>query len=77
MFLIIVSLLDGGRLSFWATMFRFGVSMVGVLVNSWNGTEGRDLLGWCIGLVKGKLVPGIVIRGHYMPRGFWDDASTC
>ena len=76
-FFIIASLLDGVRLSVWVTVFRFGVFMSGVLVNSGNGTEGRDLPGWCIGSVKGKLVPGVVIGGQYMPREFWDEAPAC
>ena len=70
MFLIITSLLDGGRLSIWATVFRFGIFMGGVPINSGNSTEGRDLPGWCIGSVKGKLVPSVVIGGQCMPRGF-------
>ena len=70
MFLIIASLLDGGRLSVWLTVFILGVFMAGVPVSSGNGTEGRDLPGWWIGSVKGKLVPGVVIGGQCMPRGF-------
>ena len=45
MFLIIASLLDGGRLSVWLTVFMFGVFMAGVPVSSGNGTKGRDLPG--------------------------------
>ena len=57
-------------------MFRFGVFMAGIPVNSWNGTEGRNMPGWCIGSVKGKLVPGVIIGSQYMPRGFWDEAHA-
>ena len=76
MFLIIASLLDGVRLSVWLTVFMFGVFMVSIPIRSWNGKEERDLLGWCIGSVKGKLVPGIVIDGQCMPKGSWDEAPT-
>ena len=51
--------------------FIFGV------LSSENGTKGRDLPGWCIGLVKGKLVPSIFVGGQCMPRAFWDEAPTC
>ena len=59
------------------TMFRFGVFMAGVPINSGNGTKGRDLPGWYIDSVKGKLIFGIIIWGQYMPRGFWDEAHAC
>ena len=72
MFLLIVFLLDGVKLRVWLTMFIFGVC------NSGNdGMKGRDLPGWCIGSVRGKLVPGIVMGGQCMPRGFWDEALVC
>ena len=77
MFLIIASLLDGGRLSVWLTMFMFSVFMASVLVRSGNGKEGRDLPGRCIGSVKGKLVPGVVVGGQCMSRGFLDEAPAC
>ena len=77
MFLIIASLLDGGRLSVWLTVFMFGVFMAGIPVSSGNGTEGRDLPRWCIGSVKGKLVLSIVSGGQCIPREFWDDVPTC
>ena len=35
------------------------------------------MLGWCIGSVKGKSIPGIVIGGQCMPKGFWDKALAC
>ena len=71
MFFLIVSLLDGVRLRVLLTVFMFGI------FSSGNGTKGRDLPGWCIGSVKGKLVPSVVISGHCMPRGFWDKAPAC
>ena len=55
----------------------FGVFMAGVPISSGNGTEGRDMPGWCIGSVKGKLVSGVVIGGQCMPREFWDEAPAC
>ena len=76
MFLIIASLLDEGRLSVWVTVFRFGVFMASVPVRSRNGKEGMDLAVWFVGEVKGRLIPGIVAGGQYMPRGFWDDAPA-
>ena len=42
-----------------------------------GGTKGRDLPGWCIDSVKGKLAPGIEADGQYMPRGFWDETPVC
>ena len=68
--------MDEGRLSVWVTVFRFGIFIAGVLVWSGNGTEGRDLSVWCVRAVKGKLIPGIIIGGQYMPREFWDDAPA-
>ena len=70
MFLIIASLLDEGRLSVWLTVFMFGVFITSVPVRSGNDKEGRDIPGWCIDSVKGKLVPGIVIGGQCMLREF-------
>ena len=70
MFLLIVSLLDGVRLRVWLTVFMFSV------FSSENGTKGRDMPGWYIGSVKGRLVPGVVIGGQYIPRGFWDKAPA-
>ena len=77
MFLIIASLLDEGRLSVWVTLFKFGVFIAYVHVRSGNSTEGRGLLVWCVRAMKGRLVFGIVTRGQYMPREFWDDAPAC
>ena len=77
MFLIIFSLLDEGRLSVWLTVFMFGIFMASVPVRSGNGKEGRDLPGRCIGSVKGKLVPGVVVGGQCMPMEFWDEAPAC
>ena len=71
MFLLIASLLDGVRLRVWLTVFIFDV------FSSGNGMKGRDLPGWCIGSVKGKLVLGVVIGGQCMPKGFWDEAPAC
>ena len=71
MFFLIAYLLDGVRLRVWLTVFMFGV------FSSGNGTKGRGLLGWCIGLVKGKSVPGVVMGGQYMPIRFWDEAPAC
>ena len=51
--------------------------MFSVFSSGNGGTKGRDLPGWCIGSVRGKLVPGVVIGGQCMPRGFWDEAPTC
>ena len=51
--------------------------MFGVCSSGNGGTKGIDLPGWCIGSVKDKLVPGIVIGGQCMPRGFWDEAPAC
>ena len=70
MFLIIASLLDGGRLSIWVTVFRFGVFMACIPISLGNGTEGRDMPGWWIGSMKGKLVFGAIIGGQYMLREF-------
>ena len=72
MFLLIVSLLDGLKLGVWLTVFMFGVCSSGN-----DSTKGRDLPGWCISPMKGKLNPGIKAGGQYMPRGFWDEAPVC
>ena len=71
MFLLIVFLLDGVKLRVWLTVFMFGV------FSSGNGTKGRDLPGWCIDLVKDKLVPGVVVGGQCMPREFCDETPAC
>ena len=70
MFLIISSLLDEDRLSVSVTVFRFSMFMAGVPIKSGNGKEGMDPVVWCIGVVKGRLIPDIVTGGQYMPRGF-------
>ena len=72
MFLLIVFLLDGVKLRVWLMVFMFGVYSSGN-----GGTKRRDLPGWCIGSVKGKSIPGVVIGGQCMPRGFWDEAPAC
>ena len=59
------------------TVFMFGVFMASVPIRSGNNKEGRDMPGWCIGTVKGKLIPGVVVGGQCMPREFWDEASAC
>ena len=52
------------------TIFRFGVFMAGVPVRSGNGKEGMDLAVWCVGVVKGRLIPNIITGGQYKPRRF-------
>ena len=47
------------------------------IFSSGNGIKGRDMPGWCIGSVKGKLIPGVFIGGQCIPRGFWDEAPAC
>ena len=51
--------------------------MFGACSSRNGGTKGRDLPGWYIGSVKGKLIPGVEAGGQCMPRGFWDEAPTC
>ena len=52
------------------TIFRFGVFMAGVLIRSGNGKEGMDLAIWCVGEVKGRLIPSIIAWGQYIPKEF-------
>ena len=50
--------------------------MFGVFSSGNGGTKESDMPGWCIDLVKGKLVPGVVVGGQCMPKEFWDEAPA-